>query len=90
MAAVYYLKAVENTRIAHEVLQNSVKARTDALKVDAPKYRADAWKKAEDEFSKAVKNLEEMDNDGAKSRARKAERAYRQVELEAIKEGFLG
>ena len=89
MSAVYYLKAVENTRIAHEELKNCIKARTDAIKVDAPKYRPEAWKDAEAEFTRAVKSLEESEQSSAENKARKAERQYRQVELESIKAGFL-
>lgn len=89
MSAVYYLKAVENTRLAHEELTNCIKARTDALKVDAPKHRPDAWKDAESEFTRAVKALEESEQSSAQNKARKAERQYRQVELESIEAGFL-
>ncbi len=89
MSAVYYLKAVENTQLAQNELKNCIRARSDALKVDAPKYRPEAWKDAESEFSRAVRNLEQNDKSAAENRARKAERSYRQVELESIKAGFL-
>jgi len=89
MAAVYFLRAAENTRLAHEELKNCIRARTDAMKVDAPAFRLDAWKNAESELNRAVRNLEQNDRNGAQNRARRAERAYREVELESIKAGFL-
>lgn len=89
MSAVYFMKAVESTNLAHTELKNCIRARNDALKVDGPKFMEGDWQKAESEFEKAVRNLEENDLSGAKRHADKAERIYRQVELDAIKANYL-
>ena len=89
MATSYYLKAVETTKEAQTVFKDCVKARNDALLVESPKLRQAMWTEAESVLSQACKNLEEGDSNGAKSKSRKAERLYRQCELESIKANYL-
>lgn len=89
MAAVYFMKAIESTKLAHTELRNAIRARNDALKVDGPRFMEEDWKEAESEFKDAVENLEENDLSGAKKEADKAERIYRKVELDAIKANYL-
>lgn len=89
MAAVYFMKSIEATKLAQSELKNCIRARNDALKVDGPKFMEKEWKKGESEFQKAVKKLEDNDLSGAKNRADAAERTFRQVELEAIKANYL-
>jgi outer membrane protein OmpA-like peptidoglycan-associated protein len=89
MAAVYFLKAVETTKTVDVEFKDLIKSRKDALKTEAPLYRKDQWLEAEGGLDQTVKSVEEGNMTAAKSKARKAERLYRQVELEAIKANFL-
>jgi len=89
MAAAYFLKAVETTKEAQTLFKDCVKARNDALLVESPKLRQAMWAEAESVLSQACKNLEEGDGNGAKSKSRKAERLYRQCELESIKANYM-
>jgi OmpA-OmpF porin, OOP family len=89
MASVYYLKAVESAKEAQVVFKDCIKARNDALLVESSKLRQAMWTEAESVLSQACKNLEEGDGNGAKSKSRKAERLYRQCELESIKANYL-
>jgi OOP family OmpA-OmpF porin len=89
MSAVYYLKAAETTREAQTVFKDCIKARNDALQVESPRLRQALWTEAESVLTQACKNLEEGDGNGAKSKSRKAERLYRQCELESIKANYL-
>jgi OmpA-OmpF porin, OOP family len=89
MSSVYYLKAVETTREAQTMFKDCVKARNDALQVESPRLRKELWTEAETVLTQACKSLEEGDANGAKSKSRKAERLYRQCELESIKANYL-
>jgi outer membrane protein OmpA-like peptidoglycan-associated protein len=89
MSSVYFLKAVETTQLAQTAFKDCIKARNDALLVESPKLRQALWTEAESTLGQASKQLEDGDESGAKGRARKAERLYRQCELEAIKANYL-
>jgi outer membrane protein OmpA-like peptidoglycan-associated protein len=89
MAAVYFLKSVETTKLAHTHLKDCINARNDALAAESPQFRQHEWEEAETAFRNAVKTLEDGNLNGATSRARRAERQYRTVELEAIKANYL-
>jgi len=89
MAAVYFLKAVETTKVVHAEFKDMIKARNDALRTGAMQYRQEQWLEAESALDQTVKSVEEGNMTAAKSRAKKAERLYRQVELDAIKANYL-
>ncbi|MBN1782489.1 OmpA family protein [bacterium] len=89
MSRVYYLKAIETTNQFKNNFSNCVRARSDALNVDAPAFRPEGWKEAEEALEKAAKTLEDGNLNSAKSKATKAEELYRKVELEAIKANYL-
>ena len=89
MATVYFLKSVETTKLFKTNLADCVAARNDALAAEAPQYRKEDWEEAEEALEQAAKTLEDGNLNGAQSKARKAERLYRQVELESIKANYL-
>lgn len=89
MAAVYWQKASAAAREAQVVFKDCLKARNDARLVESPALRKTLWEEAESTLSQACRTLEEGDSNGAKNKSRKAERAYRQAELEAIKANYL-
>ena len=89
MAAVYFLKAVETTKLFTNNFADCVSARNDALSAEASQYREEEWKEAESVLYEAARTLEEGNLKGAQSRAKKAEEFYRQVELESIKANYL-
>jgi len=43
MAAVYFMKSIESTKLAHTELKNCIRSRNDALKVDGPKFMEKEW-----------------------------------------------
>ena len=89
MATVYFMKSIETTKNVLQEFKDCVKARKDAMAVEAPKFRGKQWEEVESSFNQAVQSLEEGNMDAARSKARKAERDYRQIELEAIKANYL-
>jgi OOP family OmpA-OmpF porin len=89
MSAVYFLKAAETTKTVQAEFKDLIKARNDALKTEAAQYRKELWVEAEGGLDQTVRSVEEGNMTAAKSKARKAERLYRQVELESIKANFL-
>jgi OmpA-OmpF porin, OOP family len=89
MAAVYWRKSSATAREAQVVFKDCLKARSDARLVEAPALRKALWDEAESALSQACRSLEEGDSNGAKNRSRKAERSYRQAELEAVKANYL-
>jgi OmpA-OmpF porin, OOP family len=89
MSAVYFLKAVETTKTVHTEFKDLIKARNDAQKTEAMLYRKEQWLEAESALDQTVKTVEEGNMTAAKAKARKAERLYRQVELESIKANYL-
>jgi OmpA-OmpF porin, OOP family len=89
MAAVYWQKSSAVAREAQVVFKDCIKARNDARLVEAPALRKTLWEEAESMLSQACRGLEEGDSNGAKNKSRKAERSYRQAELEAIKANYL-
>ncbi|MBN1894230.1 OmpA family protein [bacterium] len=89
MATVYFMKSIETTKTVLQEFKDCVKARSDALAVEAPRFRSKEWEEVESAFYQAVQSLEEGNMDAARSKSRKAERDYRQIELEAIKANYL-
>jgi outer membrane protein OmpA-like peptidoglycan-associated protein len=89
MSAVYYLKSAETTKEAQTLFKDCVKARNDAMLVESPALRKALWTEAESVLNQACRQLEDNDPNGGKSKARKAERLYRQAELESIKANYL-
>jgi OmpA-OmpF porin, OOP family len=88
-ASEYLKKATETSRLARAELAALIKTRDDAQKVNSARYASDLWARGEESFSKAVLELEHGAPDGAKERAREADRFYRDAELVSIKATYL-
>jgi OOP family OmpA-OmpF porin len=89
MAVVSFLKAKESTKLFTTNLSECISARNDAKAVEGPQNRKKEWENAESIFFQAVKTMEAGDLEGAKSKADKAVKIYREVELESIKANYL-
>jgi OOP family OmpA-OmpF porin len=89
MAVVFFLKAKEATKLFKTHLADLINARNDAKASEGSQYRKKEWENAEAAFDQAAGNLEKGDLDAAKSRAEKAIKIYREVELESIKANYL-
>jgi len=89
LATVYFLKAVETSKIAKSELNDCIAARNDALSADAPVFRNEEWLQAEKEFNDAVKSVESGNIEKGKKSGVKAQELYKQVELESIKAHYL-
>ncbi len=88
-AQIYIAKSLDQCKIAEVGLSAAMAARTDATSAGAPNYSADLWNKAEDQFNRAARALEDGSLDDAKRKASDAESIYRSAELEAIKSNYL-
>src|ERR1051326_3190229 len=64
-------------------------SRTDAMSAGAQKFSAKLWDKAEEQFKRAARSLEEGDVGSARKSGTDAEAVYRSAELEAIKTNYL-
>lgn len=85
----YFRKAIFTTTEFQSAFKDCIKARNDALLVEAPSLRKQIWNEAESLLGQAARLFEQNDLSGAKGKTRKAERIYRQAELEAIKANYL-
>ena len=88
-ATQYFKKARSESQIASKELGPLIKTRDDAAKVDAAKHAPDLWNRAEDNFSKAMIELERGASEPAKQRAQEADKYYRDAELASIKATYL-
>lgn len=89
MAQTYFLQAIENVKLAEIHFKDMISAREDALSAEAPNFREALWKEAEDALFDASKALEGGNLNSTKDKGRKAERLYREAELESIKANYL-
>jgi outer membrane protein OmpA-like peptidoglycan-associated protein len=71
-------------------LKEPIKAREDALRVEANTYAKEIFDEAERLFSDATAQVEDDDLDDARERGSEAEAMYRQSELQSIKVKVLG
>lgn len=88
-AAAYLSKAIDEGTRAEVTFSGVMAARTDADSAGASKSAAELWKKAEAQFNKAARALENGDGDGAAQGAAEAQATYRSAELEAVKSNYL-
>ena len=83
-------EAEELAPVGRTVLRDALSARADALEAGAPNYAADDWEAAEKSTRDAGRRIEDDDRTGAEERAGRAETAYREAELNAIRADVLG
>lgn len=86
----YCNRAFEVINLAKITLKDPVKARQDAVQVEANKYAAELFKEAEDLLYDAATEVEGGDIDDARDSGSEAEKFYRQAELKSIKDNILG
>ena len=82
-------KSLQAAELAATALDGTIQARQDALSSEAPKYAEDSWYSGEMSFAEATRRLERGSMKYALRYGEKAQAAYRQGELEAIKVNYL-
>ena len=85
----YFMKAIENTKLAEVTFARVLAARDDALDANADQSTPERWKEAEEVFLDAARELEDGDSNDAKEEGAEAETLYRSAELYAIKSNIL-
>lgn len=88
-AEARFVKSAEAAKIAASALDTTIRARADALASDSPEFATDAWEDGERYFTEATRKLERGSIKQAERAAGKAEKAYRDGELVAIKANYL-
>jgi len=83
-------QAMKTAEVGKVALASCLQARDDALKANAPQYSPTKYKSADEKFTAAARKLEDGDMNSAQSRAREAERLFREAELHAIKTSIIG
>ena len=82
-------KSLQAAELAATALDSTIQARQDALASEAPQYAQDSWYSGEMSFAEATRRLERGSMKYALRYGEKAEAAYREGELEAIKVNYL-
>lgn len=88
-AEARFTKSAEAAGIAAHALETTIRARADALKTDTASFAPKEWKDGENAFSQATRSLERGSIKSAERYSDKAEKAYRNGELIAIKANYL-
>lgn len=88
-ATTYFYKSIESTNLAKITFETTIKARSDAMGVDAKSLANDSWAKAEKLFNAAAEALETGSLAGANKKSADAEELYREAELVSIKHSYL-
>lgn len=84
-----FAKATEAAGIAAQALEATLRARADALQTDTASFAPKEWKDGENAFTQATRSLERGSIKSAERHSEKAEKAYRDGELLAIKANYL-
>ncbi|MBN1250870.1 MAG: hypothetical protein JXA16_01960, partial [Bacteroidales bacterium] len=88
-AVNYFKRSINFCYSAKIVFANSLNAREDALSAGADIYAKELWLEAEEQFIKAVEQLEKGDRDDSYKESVEAIEIYREAELSAIKTNLL-
>jgi outer membrane protein OmpA-like peptidoglycan-associated protein len=88
-AEAQFAKSAEAAGIATHALATTIRARADALQTDTASFAAKEWKDGETAFSQATRSLERGSIKSTERYSAKAEKAYRDGELIAIKANYL-
>ena len=88
-AAAYFAKALDESKTGEATFSGVLAARNDADSAGAGKSAADLWRRAEAQFNKAARELEDGETEAATRGAAEAQAAYRAAELEAVKSNYL-
>ena len=88
-AEAKFISSSEAAEIAAQALEAMIRARADALQTDTASFAPKEWKDGERAFGQATKSLERGNMQSAERYSDKAEQAYRDGELIAIKANYL-
>lgn len=89
-AQKYCNRAMEVVNLGKITLKEAIKAREDAIYVEANKYAKDLFNEAQEKFDDATAEVEDGDLQGARDKGSEAEALYRRSELKSIKDKLLG
>ena len=76
--------------VGRVLLEEALEAREDALAAGAPELASRRWSEAESRILEAGEEVEDGDQNDARSRAAEAARAYREAERTAVRTDVLG
>lgn len=85
----YFNAAIGACELATLTFANALRARSDALKAEAPQYADGYWRRAASKFEEAGRRLEDGNVKDAKEKSDEAESLFREAELKAIKTNYL-
>ena len=88
-ASRYCSRALEVVKVGKLTLKDAMRAREDALKVEANKYATELFKEGSEIFRDAATEVEDGDLDDARDKGSEAEQLFRKAELKAIKDKLL-
>ena len=77
----YLDAALAKSEVSRITLKSSIKARNDAMKVDAAKHASELWIQAEEKFRDAGEEVEDGDIPDAEEASKEAEDLFRSAEL---------
>lgn len=83
-------KAEKLEDVGNVLLRGAMEARGLALEANAPAFAAAEWDKAEKKIRDAGEQIEDGDQNDARSRASEAEQLYNAAEYQAIREDLIG
>ena len=89
-AARHFKTAQTAAELASTALAQVMKSRQDAANAKAPSLAPEIWAEAQRKFGEAIRLLERGDLKGSKRRDIEATSLYRDAELKAIKDQYLG
>jgi outer membrane protein OmpA-like peptidoglycan-associated protein len=88
-ASRFCTKAMDAVKVGKLTLKDAIRARYDALKVEADNYAPVLFKEASEIFNEAAMEVEDGDLDDARDRGSEAEQLFRKAELKSIKDKIL-
>lgn len=90
ISQAYLDNATRVSNVAAQLLPGPIEARKDALEANAIKYFPKETSKADHQFKRIGKQIEENDTSGAEAQRAGLEAEYRDLELKSIKKEKLG
>jgi len=88
-ASNYCRRAMDAVRVGKLTLKDAIRARHDALKVEADNYAPNLYKEGSELFREAATEVEDGDLEDAREKGSEAEQAFRKAELKSIKDKIL-
>ncbi len=88
-ASTFCSRALDVVKVAKLTLKDAIRARYDALKVEADNYAPVLYKEAAELFREAAIEVEDGDLEDARDKGSESEQFYRKAELKSIKDKIL-